>query len=77
MLRENDQSGKENMSNEENLENLNMYVTLRTFWEDTIVNFEYLKISHRKGIWHIFCELGVRWSRGEDMIVADVKGNLF
>lgn len=77
MLRENDQSGKENMSNEENLENLKMYVTLRTFWEDTIVNFEYLKISHRKGIWHIFCELGVRWSRGEDMIVADVKGNLF
>ena len=75
MLRENDQSAKENMSNEENLENLKMYVTL--FWEDTIVNFEYLKISHRKGIWHIFCELGVRWSRGEDMIVADVKGNLF
>lgn len=77
MLRENDQGGKENMSYEENLENLKMYVTLRTFWEDKIADFEDLKISHGKGIWHIFCELGVRWSRGGDMIVADVKGNQF
>ena len=47
------------MSYEENLENLEIYVTLRkeAFREDSVAFFEYLKVSYRKGIRFIFCDI--------------------